>query len=164
MEIRYQNVGKRFDRVSVLTDFDLDVALDASATDERQRLEAVRAATRGLGADVVLDCSGVPETFIEGLAMVRPGGVLVEAGTFVDMGPVSINPNSAICTRNVAVLGIGGETAEAYPASMRLMAANVDRYPLRHIVTHRFQLEDADEALRVAQSGEAMQVVFDPGM
>jgi multiple sugar transport system ATP-binding protein len=26
MEIRYQNVGKRFDRVSVLTDFDLDIA------------------------------------------------------------------------------------------------------------------------------------------
>jgi L-iditol 2-dehydrogenase len=144
--------------------FGVDVALDASATDAAARLDAVMSATDGLGADVVLDCSGAPDTFVEGLAMVRPGGVLVEAGTFVDMGPVAINPNSAICTRNVAILGIGGETAPAYPASMRLMAANVDRYPLREIVTHRFALEDATEALRVAQSGEAMQVVFDPGM
>lgn len=144
--------------------FGVDLALDASATEPAERLGAVRSATAGLGADIVLDCSGVPETFVEGLAMVRPGGVLVEAGTFVDMGPVAINPNSAICTRNVAVLGIGGETAPAYAASMRLMAANVDRYPLRDIVTHRFALEDATEALRIAQTGEAMQVVFDPGL
>ena len=30
----------------------------------------------------------------EALKMERVGGVIVEAGTFVDMGPVSINPNS----------------------------------------------------------------------
>jgi hypothetical protein len=41
-----------------------------------------------------------------------------------------INPNSDICTRNVAVLGIGGETATAYEPSMRLMAAGLRKYPL----------------------------------
>jgi threonine dehydrogenase-like Zn-dependent dehydrogenase len=142
--------------------FGVDVALDASVTDNRQRLDAVMDATGGRGVDVVLDCSGVPGTFTEGLAMVRPGGVLVEAGTFVDMGPVGINPNSAICTRNVSILGIGGEMATAYGPSMRLMMANLDRYPLRDIVTHRFPLEDSLSALVVAQSGESMQVVFDP--
>lgn len=142
--------------------FGVDLALDASATDSRQRLDAVMDVTSGRGVDVVLDCSGVPGTFTEGLAMVRPGGVLVEAGTFVDMGPVDINPNSAICTRNVSILGIGGEMATAYGPSMRLMAASLDRYPLRDIVTHRFPLEDSLSALAVAQSGESMQVVFDP--
>ena len=138
------------------------VALDASATDLRQRKEAVIAATDGRGADVVLDCSGVPDTFVEALAIVRPGGVVVEAGTFVDMGPVGINPNSAVCTRNVSILGIGGEIATGYEPSMRLLTANMKRYPLRSIVTHRYSLEDAPEALVTAQSGAAMQVVFDP--
>lgn len=151
----------RLDRAAA---FGLDVALDASALDEPDRVEAVLGATDGIGADVVLDCSGVPATFVEGLAMVRPGGVLVEAGTFVDMGAVSINPNSAVCTRNVSILGIGGETATAYGPSMRLMAANLDRYPLRHIVSHRYGLADAPAALAMAQSGEAMQVVFDPSI
>jgi threonine dehydrogenase-like Zn-dependent dehydrogenase len=144
--------------------FGVDVALDASATDERQRLEAVLAATDGRGVDVAIDASGVPATFTEGLAMVRPGGVLVEAGTFVDMGPVGINPNSAICTRNVSVLGIGGEMATAYGPSMRLMAANLDRYPLRDIVTHRFGFHQAEAALAMAQSGASMQVAFDPAL
>jgi threonine dehydrogenase-like Zn-dependent dehydrogenase len=142
--------------------FGVDVALDASTTDARQRREAVMGMTDGVGVDLALDCSGVPATFTEALDLVRPGGVVVEAGTFVDMGPVSIDPNSAICTRNVAVLGIGGETAPGYGASLRLMAANLDRYPLRGIVTHRFALDDGPLALATAQSGDAMQVVFDP--
>jgi threonine dehydrogenase-like Zn-dependent dehydrogenase len=142
--------------------FGVDLALDASTTDAKQRREAALQLTDGVGIDLVLDCSGVPATFTEALDLVRPGGVVVEAGTFVDMGPVSIDPNSAICTRNVAVLGIGGETAPAYDASLHLMAANLDRYPLRGIVTHRFALDDGPRALAMARSGEAMQVVFDP--
>ena len=72
-----------------------------------------------------------PQTFVEALRMVRPGGVVVEAGTFVDMGPVGINPNSDICTRNVSVIGIGGETATSYLPAMRLMAANLSAPAVR---------------------------------
>jgi threonine dehydrogenase-like Zn-dependent dehydrogenase len=88
--------------------------------------------------------------------------VVIEAGTFVDMGPVPVNPNSAICTRNVAVIGVGGERATAYEPSMRLMAANIGRYPLGRIVTHRFALDQAADAVMTAQSDAAMQVAIDP--
>jgi L-iditol 2-dehydrogenase len=151
-------------RLEKAAPFGVDLALDASVTDLRQRKEAVMAATDGRGADVVLDCSGVPDTFVEALEIVRPGGVVVEAGTFVDMGPVGINPNSAICTRNVSILGIGGEIATGYGPSMRLLTANLDRYDLRGIVSHRYGLEDASAALAMAQSGASMQVVFDPAL
>ena len=149
-------------RLRAAGEFGADLVLDVAATEAPQRMAAVSAATGGLGADIVIDCSGFPETFTESLAMVRTGGVVVEAGTFVDMGPVPVNPTSAICTRTVAVLGVGGEKATAYEPSMRLMAANLGRYPLERIVTHRFGLEQAGDALVTAQSGEAMQVVIDP--
>jgi len=45
---------------------------------------------------------------------------------------------------------------------MKLMAANLGRYPLDRIVTHRYPLEQAHEAVVMAQSDEAMQVVIDP--
>lgn len=149
-------------RLSIARAFGAEVTLDVTATDERQRLQAVMDATDGLGVDIALDCSGFPSTFAESLAMVRTGGVVVEAGTFVDMGPVQINPNSAICTRNVAVLGIGGEIATAYEPSMKLMAANLDRYPLRQIVSHTFPLARAQDAVVFAQTNDAMQVAIDP--
>jgi threonine dehydrogenase-like Zn-dependent dehydrogenase len=142
--------------------FGADLLLDVTGTDGPERAAAVATATRGLGADIVIDCSGFPDTFTEALALVRTGGVVIEAGTFVDMGPVPVNPNSAICTRSVTVLGIGGEKASSYEPSMRLLAANLGRYPFGEIVTHRFGLSEVAEALAVAQSGEAMQVVVDP--
>lgn len=94
--------------------------------------------------------------------MVRVGGVIVEAGTFVDMGPVEINPNSDICTRSITILGIGGEKATEYLPSMNLMAANLDRYPLTKITSHIFPLDRAEEAVLMAQSGESMQVAINP--
>ena len=43
--------------------------------------------------------------------------------------PSQVNPNADICSRNVAVLGIGGETAESYAPAMELLARNLDRLP-----------------------------------
>ena len=142
--------------------FGVDLALDAAAMTADERVAAILDATDGRGVDIALDCSGVPATFTEALRVVRTGGVIVEAGAFVDMGPVQINPNSDICSRNVSVLGIGGEMATEYEPSMRLMVANLDRYPLRKIVSHILPLDRAREAVLLAQSGEAMQVALDP--
>jgi len=88
--------------------------------------------------------------------------VVLEAGTFVDMGPVGINPNSDICTRHVSVIGVGGETATSYLPAMRLMAANLRQLPFDRIVTHRMPLERAQEAVELAQTDAAMKVVMAP--
>ena len=149
-------------RLERAAQFGVDLALDASSSNADDRLGSIRDATGGRGVDLVLDCSGVPSTFTEALRAVRTGGVIVEAGAFVDLGPVTINPNSDICARNVSVLGVGGEKATEYVPSMQLMAANLDRYPLRSIVSHILPLDRAEEAIALAQSGAAMQVAFDP--
>ena len=116
------------------------------------------------GADVVHDCSGVPPTLVNALRMVRPGGVVVESGAFVDLGPVEINPNRDICTPNVTVIGIGGETATGYAPALELLTRNRDRLPLGRIVTHRLPLERAREAIELAQRDGAMKVVLDPAL
>ena len=149
-------------RLERAAEFGVDLALDAGSTNADERAAAILDATQGRGVDLALDCSGVPSTFSEALRVVRTGGVIVEAGAFVDMGPVQINPNSDICSRNVSVLGIGGEKATAYEPSMQLMTANLDRYPLRKIVSHVLPLDRAQEGVLLAQSGEAMQVALDP--
>src|SRR5262245_32855030 len=81
-------------RLNLAEAFGADLTLPVDATTAEERIARARAHTGGLGPDIVLDCSGFPETFVEAIRMVRVGGVVVEAGTFVDMGPVAINPNS----------------------------------------------------------------------
>jgi L-iditol 2-dehydrogenase len=149
-------------RLRLAEEFGVTRTFDASETTMQERIALTREATDGLGPEIVVDCSGIPSTFVEALRMVRMGGVVVEAGTFVDMGPVSVNPNIDFCTRNVTVIGIGGETAQAYEPAMRAMAARLGRYPFDRIVTHRVPLEHAEHGVVTAQRGESMQVVIDP--
>ena len=151
-------------RLELAGELGADDVLNVTTTSTEERAAAVASMTGGRGADIVIDCSGVPATFVESLRMVRTGGVVIEAGTFIEMGPVSINPNSDICTRNVSVVGVGGETAGSYAPSMALMAANLDRFPLGRIVTHQFGLDEAQQAVITAQSDEAMQVVINPNL
>jgi L-iditol 2-dehydrogenase len=143
-------------------EFGATTLLNADELDETELVARVREATDGRGADIVIDCSGVPDTFVPSLRMARVGGTVVEAGAFVDLGPVSINPNSDVCTRNISVLGIGGETAESYLPVMELLACNLDKLPLERLVTHRLPLEEAQSALELAQTDEAMKVVLEP--
>jgi threonine dehydrogenase-like Zn-dependent dehydrogenase len=149
-------------RLAFAQRFGADLTFDVGQTSMEERVARAREATDGLGPQIVIDCSGKPETFVEALRMVRPGGVVIEAGTFVDMGPVSVNPNIDICTRNVSVIGIGGETGTAYDPSLRLLAANLDRLPLPEIVTHGAPLTQAQTAVETAMAPTSMQVVIEP--
>jgi threonine dehydrogenase-like Zn-dependent dehydrogenase len=139
------------------------LTLDAEDLDDDELVARVREHTVR-GADVVHDCSGVPQTFVNSLRMVRGGGVIVESGAFVDLGPVQVNPNRDICTPNVTVVGVGGDAVAGYAPAMSLLARNQDRLPLDRIVTHRMALEDARGALELAQRDGAMKVVFDPAL
>jgi threonine dehydrogenase-like Zn-dependent dehydrogenase len=149
-------------RLAVAEEFGATLVLDASRTELAERIEAIRQHTDGRGADVVVDCSGVADTFPEALSLVRWGGTVIEAGAFVDLGPVPVNPNADICIPNVCVLGIGGETAEAYLPAMDAMLAHLDKLPLERVVTHRFPLTGAREAVELAQTDAAMKVVISP--
>jgi threonine dehydrogenase-like Zn-dependent dehydrogenase len=149
-------------RLRLAEAFGATMTLGVEGTEPEERIARAREHCDGIGPDIVLDCSGFPQTFIEAIRMVRVGGVVVEAGTFVDMGSVAINPNSDICTKSVSVIGIGGETATAYLPSMRLMAANLKQMPFERFVSHRMPLERAQEALELAQTDKAMKVVLVP--
>lgn len=151
-------------RLQHAAEFGADELLDATEAEPDELLARVREQTGGRGADIVIDCSGVPETFVTSLRMVRVGGTVIEAGAFVDMGPVAVNPNADICARNIAVLGIGGETAESYVPSMELLTRNLDRLPLEKFVSHRLPLEEAERAVELAQRDEAMKVVLSPAV
>jgi threonine dehydrogenase-like Zn-dependent dehydrogenase len=142
--------------------FGAGLVLDAARTTVGERLEAVRAATGGLGADVVCSCSGQATSLIEALDLVRPGGTVIEAGAFVDMGPVPINPNSHVCIKGVTILGVGGETLDQYQPSLDMLARHQGRLPFARAITHRVGLDEVGDALELAQTGAAMKVLVAP--
>jgi L-iditol 2-dehydrogenase len=145
--------------------FRLELAADLGATDcllaGDETAVRIRELTGG-GADVVVDASGLPETFLPAVEALRDGGTLIEVGAFVDLGPVGFNP-AVLCARNLTLLGVGGEDARAYPGTLALLARHHERVPFARLVTHRFPLAETAEAMRVALEGRAaMKVVVEP--
>ncbi len=139
-----------------------DHAIDAGKTTLAERLEIVRGLTHGRGADMVVECAGVPQAIPESLDMLRLGGLLVEAGNFSDLGEIGINPHRHLCSKSVRIMGVGGEEPASYGPCMRQMARYMKHYPLREFVTHRYPLRDVETAVHKAIAPDSMKVVIEP--
>jgi threonine dehydrogenase-like Zn-dependent dehydrogenase len=139
-----------------------DFAVNVGSMSKEARLQMVKELTHGRGADMVMECAGMPEAVREALEMLRVGGLLVEAGNFSDLGEVALSPHRHICAKNARILGVGGEEPAAYGPSMRQMARYMKNYPLREFVTHRYGLRDVEAAMKKSVEAESMKVVLEP--
>jgi threonine dehydrogenase-like Zn-dependent dehydrogenase len=114
------------------------------------RVQAVRAATRGLGADVVVEVVGLPAAFAESLRLVRRGGKVVEFGHFTDNGTMPLNPQQLV-NLDVDVLG-----SYAYPnaqlgTALTFLSRYAEVYPFEELVTHTFGVEDTEQAIKASR-------------
>ena len=148
-------------RLNLARELGADVALNINEVDGRGRAEAVRDLTHGRGADVVVECAGVPQAVPEGLELLRPGGMFVEVGNFSDMGSVPINPH-VICSKNLRIVGIGGEAITAYGPSLEALRRYRQYYPLEKFVTRRYPIEAAEAAVRQSMTDDVLKVVITP--
>lgn len=139
------------------------LTLDASRLSREQRRRAVYEATTGRGADIVVDCTGQMDSLGEAVDLVRQGGVVVEAGAFVDTGEAAGFRPAAVCTKEVAVLGVGGERAEHYSGALRLLAKMSSRLPLPELISHHFGLSEAPQAIETSMDGSSLKVLVTPG-
>ena len=139
-----------------------DHVVNAATTSSAERLQIVRDFTHGRGADMVIECAGVPQAVTEGLEMLRVSGLLVEAGNYSDLGDIALNPHRHLCAKNVRILGVNGEEPAAYGPGMRQMARYLKHYPLQDFVTHRFGLRDVEVAVKKSIEADSMKVVLEP--
>ncbi len=147
-------------RLSVAAKFGAsDTILGGSVGDVQQQVEQL---TGGRGADVVVDCTGVPEGLIQSLELIREGGMVLEVGIFSDDGTVPLNPHRHILEKSARLIGVGGDELSAYDSSIRILEATKDTIPWHEAITHKFALEEADQAMETALGPESMKVVFAP--
>jgi threonine dehydrogenase-like Zn-dependent dehydrogenase len=141
-----------------------DEVLDVSSTTAEERLERVRELTAGRGADVVLHMANTPQSFIEGIEMLKRGGMMLEMGNFVDTGDVSVNVHRHICSKNIRLLGLTNHPSTGYGPALRLLERYSDRYPFEEMVTHEFGLDQVETAMRTSMSPHSMKVAVVPGL
>ncbi|MEV3912201.1 zinc-dependent alcohol dehydrogenase family protein [Streptomyces canus] len=99
--------------------------------------------TNGLGADVVIEAVGVPESFELCTRMVRPGGHVANIG--VHGAPATLHLED-LWIKNITIT-TGLVDTHSTPTLLRMAAAG--RLPTSELVTHTFPLDHMQEAYDV---------------
>jgi len=133
-----------------------DVVVDPAREDP---VAAVRAATEGHGAEVVLEMSGVPAVIAQGTEMLAGGGRMALLG--LPTGPVSLELTDHVIFKEARLHGVTGrEIFRTWEQTSVLLATGmVDVTP---VITHRFPLEEFRQAFDVVASGRSGKVILLP--
>ncbi|MBM3802600.1 MAG: zinc-binding dehydrogenase [Acidimicrobiia bacterium] len=126
-----------------------------------KRIQRVRELTRGYGADVVIECVGSPEVVPEAIEMCRDGAKLLVLGHYGDAGEVSINPHH-ITRKQLQLQGSWGSEPRHMAQALEFLRDRGDHFPFEELVTHRFSLERAMEAIETTQRWQSTKSVVVP--
>jgi len=148
------------ERHAIAAQFGLTHPLDARG----DVVAACKEATEGRGADVALVAVGADALIAMAMAAVRPGGrVMLFAST--QHGTAPFDP-AAICMDEKTLMG-------SYSASVAIQQEGIDlvfegyrsgKLDLTKLISHRFTLDVAAEAVRLASNpvAESMKIVLKP--
>jgi L-iditol 2-dehydrogenase len=128
----------------------------AFLVDEDSRLGEIRAATQGRGVDVAFEAAGMQDSVDTCFAAVSTGGKVVLAG-IPDDDRTSFS--ASIARRKGLTIKLVRRMKHTYPRAIELVSKGL--VDVRSLVTHRFPLEQAAEAFRVAQRREGLKIIIE---
>lgn len=154
-------IGAPKARLEMAQRFGADQVIDlGESRSPAERIAAVREATRGYGADVVLECAGSPAAVGEGMEMCRDGGKYLILGHYCDAGPVEWNPH-VVTRKQLTVLGSWSSEPRHLRAAIDFLQATREIFPFGQMVTHRFTLDKANEALNTTANWQSAKSAFE---
>ncbi len=113
------------------------------------RVDAVKDATRGVGADVCVEVAGVAAVVQEGIEFLRTGGRYLMMGNIVAGASTEIVPHDMVRNPKTA-LGVLAYDRWVIPRALGWLERRAHAYPLESLVADRFPLERINEAFVAA--------------
>ncbi|WP_406457618.1 zinc-dependent alcohol dehydrogenase family protein [Streptomyces sp. NBC_00876] len=133
---------------------------EATARADEHPEQLVADLTGGLGADVVIEAVGVPDSFEMCTRMVRPGGRVANIGVH---GKPAVLHLEDLWIKDITIT-TGLVDTSSTPMLLRLLATG--RLPTAELVTHRFELGQMEEAYdvfgRAADTGALKVALGEP--
>lgn len=155
-------LGDPLARLELARRMGADRILSIDDTEPADRLELVRRATGGRGADVVIEASGNPRAVEEGVTLLRDAGTYVIAGHYTDAGPATINPHLDVNRKHLDIRGQWGTNFGHVARALSLFAKHHDHMPFATIIGGRYSLEDAGKALRDVEALRVTKAIIIP--
>jgi threonine 3-dehydrogenase len=126
---------------------------------ERDDVKAILEATAGRGVDVSVELSGDPLGVKRAFQVVGKGGRVSLIG--LPSKPVELDLTADIIYKEVRVYGSTGRLMwKTWYDAQKLLDSG--RFDPRPVITHRFPLEEFDQALKLARSRQAGKILLYP--
>ncbi len=140
------------DRLARAKQFGANELIDPKAEDA---VAAIRALTHGAGAAMALDASGTPDGRLIAVRSTRPWGVACFVG---EGGSVTLDVSRDMLRKQLTIIGSWTFSTVVHAECARFVADR--RIAVENLFTHRWQLEQADEAYRLFDRQTAGKGVF----
>ncbi len=123
--------------------------------------EGVKDAFGGYFADFAFQCTGSPVAHANIYKFIRNGGGLCELGFFINGGDAQINPHFDICAKEITTVGSWVYTLRDYATTFDfLKRAKAIGIPLEKLITHKYPLEQINEALETNLSMQGLKIAI----
>ena len=123
--------------------------------------EAVKEAQGGHLADFAFQCTGSPVAHANIYKFIRNGGGLCELGFFINGGDATINPHFDLCSKEITLVGSWVYTLRDYATTFDfLKRAIAIGLPIKELITHRFPLEEMNEALETNLAQKGLKIAY----
>lgn len=102
----------------------------------------------GQGAEMAFQCTDSPKAASTIWHYVKRGGCMCELGFFVNNGDTTYNPHLDICNKEIKVIGSWTYQAKDWLQAMEMLKeAAKQGYPVGALVSHKFPLDEINEAM-----------------
>lgn len=128
---------------------------DYSVSPEQLK-EMIEEKTNGLGADIVIESSGTTKAAEQGIEILGKGGRLVIFGVAVPGRIMQVEQN-LLFQKELSIIG-SNINPYTHGRALRLMP----QLKLSELITHRYALQDVNEAINTAREGRGLKVVIKP--
>ena len=122
---------------------------------------AVKDAFGGHLADFAFQCTGSPVANSNIYKFIRNVGGLCELGFFINGGDATINPHFDLCSKEITLVGSWVYTLRDYATTFDfLKRAIAIGLPIKELITHRFPLEEMNEALETNLAQKGLKIAY----
>jgi threonine dehydrogenase-like Zn-dependent dehydrogenase len=153
-------IGGTEERLHTCRTFGATLALSRHRLSPEERKIAVMEATHGRGVDVAFEMAGEPHALKESISLVRNGGACVSAGFGEPHGTIEIDCFHDLNRKNLRLQGIWTSDVRHTHMAIELILSWPEEF--KKLITHTFPLEQANEAIRVMKTKEAVKAVLLP--
>ncbi len=128
---------------------------------QEELAKGVEAAFGGYLADFAFQCTGSPVGHANIYKFIRNGGGLCELGFFINGGDATINPHFDICAKEITTVGSWVYTLRDYATTFDfLKRAKAIGLPMEKLITHRYPLEEINEALKTNLAMQGLKIAI----